>query len=341
MKKKKNLSFSICMPVYKGSKILKKALKSISKQDFTNYEIIVGDDNPPELKQEIKKTKKIIDSFKFKKLIYIKNTKNLGSPLNLKNIVSCAKNDVLFLMAQDDILSKHALQKTHDAFFMQKDIGAVTRPYFWFENNFKKPVRAIYPPNLKKNTILSLSQGKYAISYIFGSVGQMSGLALRRKYISAPFGNEIFTTHIYPFASILKKYSCVFLKDFILAIGIPYSQTRLSNTVYNFSPTESWVSMFKQVYKGKKYEKIRKLCIKHIVTHYTGLVQIRNFGNIKLLLREIKITLKYYWKSIFNIKFWFYTIITILVPKKILLFLTENYKRHVLSIKIKEIVFRI
>ena len=117
MKNKKRLSFSICIPVFKGSKVLKKALTSISKQGFTNYEIIIGDDNPIKLKQEIEKTKKIIKFFKFKKLTYIKNIKNLGYPKNLKNIVSYARNDVLFLLAQDDILSKDAFQKTHDAFF--------------------------------------------------------------------------------------------------------------------------------------------------------------------------------------------------------------------------------
>ncbi len=150
MKNKKRLSFSICIPIYKGSKVLKKALNSIKKQGFSNYEIIIGDDNPPELKKEIEKTKKIIKFFKFKKLTYIKNKKNLGYPKNLTNIVTYAKNDVIFLLAQDDILSKDALQKTHDAFLLKKNIGAVTRPYFWFEKDIKKPVRAVYPPNLKK-----------------------------------------------------------------------------------------------------------------------------------------------------------------------------------------------
>ena len=341
MKNKKRLSFSICIPVFKGSKVLKKALTSIIKQGFTNYEIIIGDDNPIKLKQEIEKTKKIIKFFKFKKLTYIKNIKNLGYPKNLKNIVSYARNDVLFLLAQDDILSKDAFQKTHDAFFLKNNIGAVTRPYFWFEKDIKKPVRAVFPPNPNKNTILSLKQDKYAISNIFGSIGQLSGLAYKRKCIDIPFNENIFPAHIYPFAGILKKYDCVFLKDFTVAVGISYSQTRLNAAVYNISPTESWVNMFKQVYREKKYEKVRNLCIKHITTHYTGLVQIKNFGNMNLLLREIKILLKYHWTSIFNIKFWFYVIITIFLPKKILLFLSDNYKRHILSKKLKSINFKI
>ena len=340
MKKKKTLSFSICMPVYKGSKIIKKTLKSIAKQDFTNYEIIIGDDNPVKLKQEIQKTKRIIKFFKFKKLTYIKNKKNLGYPKNLKKIVSFAKNDVIFLLAQDDILSKDALQKTHDAFFIKKNIGAVTRPYFWFENDIKKPIRAVFPPNPNKNTILSLKQGKYAISYIFGSIGQLSGLAYKRKYINVPFNENIFPAHIYPFAGILKKHYCVFLKDFTVAVGIPYSQTRNISSIYNISPTESWVNMFRQVYKEKKYEKIRKSCIKNIATHYTGLVQIKNFGSMNLLLREIRVLLQCHWESLFNLKFWLYVIITIFLPKKILLFLSDNYKRHILSKQLRNINFK-
>lgn len=293
----------------------------------------------PNLKDEIKKTKEIIESFHDQRIKYFKNKKNLGCAKNIQEIASRAKNDVLFFLAQDDILSRNALQETHNAFFIDKNIGAITRPYFWFEKDIRKPVRAVYPPNRDKNTVLSLKDGKKTVMAVFGSVGQVSGLAYMRKFIDTPFNDDIFPTHIYPFASILKKHNCVFLKDFTVAVGIEESQTRHVSSIYNKSPTESWVKMFQTVYVGRKYEKIRKLCIEHIATHYAGLVQIKNYGPDGALTKEISILIKYHWQNILNPRFWFYVLITLFLPRKLLIFITDNYKRHFLAKGLSNIHF--
>mgnify|MGYP001561445576 CR=1 FL=1 len=127
----KNLSFSICIPVYKGSSLLRECLQSIVKQGFTNYEIIIGEDTPPEYRDEIKKTQEIIQSFPNQNIQYFKNKMNLGYPKNLQKIVSFAKNDIIFLMGQDDILSRNALQKTHDAFFLGNKRFALSNCDVW------------------------------------------------------------------------------------------------------------------------------------------------------------------------------------------------------------------
>jgi glycosyltransferase involved in cell wall biosynthesis len=369
------LSFSILIPVYKGSHLLRAALESIFKQTIIiktqahfNYEIIIGDDNPPEAKEEIEKTKHLIASFKNKPITYIKNPKNLGYPRNLHNLFQQAKNDIIFLFAQDDILAKDALQITHDAFFLEDNIGAITRPYFWFEKDIYKPVRAVLPPDSNNHIILSLkdciphvrngwhegtlvgrtsSDGirnnncEQTIQAIFGSIGQLSGLAYKREYIDTPVHKDVFTAHMYPFASILKKHNCVFLKDFTVAIGIQDSQSRHIAKIYSKSPTKEWIDMFNTVYAGKEYEYIRTLCIKHMATHYEGLVQLKNYAEPGILEREIGILLHYYWHNICIPKFWFYVVVTILTPKPILRWLTDTYKRYIVSKTIPKIKFEI
>ncbi len=340
MKKQKQLSFSICIPLYKGSHLLKRLLKNILNQSFTHYEIIITDDNKPAWKEEIQKTKSIIASFKNKKIRYVNNEKNLGCQQNIKKLASLAKNDILFYIAQDDLLSYNALQKTHDAFFLDKDVGAVTRPYFWFEKDYRKPVRAVFPPDQNQDTVISLSQGKKAVTAIFGSVGQVSGLAYRKKYIDTPFHEDIFPGHIYPFAGIAKKHKIVFLKDFTVAVSIPESQTRHLSSIYDTSPTESWIKMFKTVFKEKKYRNILALCIEHIATHYEGLVQIKNYGKISSLYKEIAILARYHWKSLLNPRFWFYVFLTVFTPKKFLIALTDYYKRKILAKILSPIDFK-
>lgn len=340
MKKQEQLRFSICIPLYKGSHLLKRLLKNILNQSFENYEIIIADDNKPEWEKEIQKTQNIIASFKNRKIRYIKNEKNLGCQQNIKKLASLAKNDILFYIAQDDLLSHDALRKTHDAFFLDEDIGAVTRPYFWFEHDYHKPVRAVLPPNPNKDTAISLSEGKKAVTAIFGSVGQVSGLAYRKKYIDIPFHEDIFPGHIYPFAGIAKKHTVVFLKDYTVAVSIPESQTRHLSSIYDASPTESWIRMFQAVFKEKKYRSIRALCIEHIATHYEGLVQIKNYGKTSSLYKEIVVLIRYHWKSLLNPRFWFYVFLTVFAPRKLLIALTDYYKRNILSKTLPKIEFK-
>lgn len=335
MKSKKNLlSISICMPIYKGSHLLKDSLRSVLRQGFSNFELLIGDDNPPGLVEEIRETKKIIRSFNDERIKYFKNKRNLGYARNLKSIVARAKNNVLFLMAQDDVLSRDALQKTHDGFFLDNNIGVVTRPYFWFMDNPEKPVRAVLPYDKRKDSVISIFDGEKEFMKIFESVGQLSGLAYRKEFITIPFNEEVFVAHIYPFAGILKNHKCVFLKDYTVAVGIKDSQTRSLSSIYDVSPTESWIRMYKTVFCGKKYEQQRKWGIKHMATNFEGLIQLKNYAKPGVLFREIRTMIENRWLILLNPKFWFFSMGAVIIPRKILVWLVDNYKSKVLSEKL-------
>jgi len=317
------------------------ALDSVFKQSFKNYEIIIGDDTPPEFQGEIKKIKDLIDSYKDKRIKYFRNTHNLGYPLNLRKIVAKAKNDIVFLLAQDDILSRTALQETHDAFLLSPEVKAVTRPYFWYQDDIKHPIRAVKPFDDQEDAIMSVFDSESEFVKIFESLGQLSGLAYMRKSISIPFNEEIFPAHIYPFAGILKQHKCVFLHNYTVAVSIDDSQTRSLTSIYHQSPTESWLKMYRTVFSGKSFEKQRQWGVKHMSTHYEGLVQIKNYGSGRYLLREIGVMVKSRWQNIFEIRFWFYILITLIVPRRILRLLTDWYKKTVLAQNLPIINFKL
>jgi glycosyltransferase involved in cell wall biosynthesis len=340
MIKAEELFFSICIPVYKGSHLIGDMLRSIlNQEDFQNFEIIIGDDNPADLGDEIEKTKNIIASFNDERIKYFKNEKNLGYAKNLQGIVSRAKNDVLFLMAQDDILAKDTLRKTHDAFFLGDNVGVVTRPYFWFMDDIKKPVRAVFPYSEKKDSVISIFDGEKEFLKIFESVGQLSGLAYRREFLEVPFNDECFPAHIYPFAGILRKHKCAFLKDYTVAIGIIDSQTRSVSSIYDLSPTQSWLKMYRIVFADEKYKKQREWGERHILSNFMGLVQLKNYGKPGVLWREIKILAKERRKNLFNLKFWFFVLGTLLTPRFILRPLVDWYKNRINSKLVSIITF--
>lgn len=337
--KKQLLSFSICIPVYKGSSILRDTLKSITKQSFKNYEIIIGDDNSPYLKEEIKKTRQIIKSFKNNRIKYIKHNKNLGCQENMNRIVAKAKNDIVYLVAQDDIISKNSLQRTHDAFFLDKDIGAVTRGYFWFDDNIRKPVRIKKPVDENNDVIISINDNPQTIAKVFNTVDNITGLAFWRKYWQTPFHQDMFTTHIHPFAQIFKNHKIVCLKDYIFACRIGLSQSRKAFS-YIKSPMQSWIDMFNTIFPEKKFTKLRKYLISEFVAiNYIGLVQIKNFAKYNDLLHEIFLLIKYRKKNLLNPTFWIISLGCMVIPPIILITFVDWFKKNILSSHLPNINF--
>lgn len=333
----KKLKFSICIPTYKGVDLIGDALESIFSQKFQDYEIIVGNDSP----EDHQKMKKKLDSYKDLRIRFFANQKNLGCPLNLRKLANEAQNEILFFLAQDDVLLGEALQKTHDAFFLDKDVGAVTRPYYQFYDDVKKPVRVITPYDKNKDSVISVFDGEREVRKIFESLGQVSGLAYRKKWIETDFHEEIFPTHIYPFASVARKHKIVFLKDYTVAVRIPSSQCRFKSSIYDISPVKSWVKMLETVYAGPKYETVRKQAVKFITTtNFVGLIQIKNYSSFKNLLREIFLLVRYRWQNIFNPKFWFFVLGCLITPPFVLILLVDWYKNNIASIFYKNIKFK-
>lgn len=319
------------MPTYNGSRWLEENIKSILSQSFQDFEIIISDDCSKD------DTVEVIKKFKDKRIRIFQNKQNLGYGKNLQVLRKLAHGDILFLMGQDDVLLKDALLKTHNAFLLDEKIGLVTRPYYWFDENVKKPVRAVASYDEKKDSVISILDGKREVQKIFESVGQLSGLAYRRKYMDVDFHEETFPAHIYPFASMTKKYKVVFLKDYTVAVRISSSQTRFKKSIYDISPTESWVKMFNIVFKEKKYQTARDAGIEQIAENFVGLVQLKNYSTFKNLVREIFVLIKLRPLNLLNFKFWFFSLGTILVPRKLLIWMVDNYKNKILSRKLNNI----
>jgi glycosyltransferase involved in cell wall biosynthesis len=325
----RELKFSICIPTYNGSKWIKETLESILSQSFQNFETIISDDCSKD------DTVEVIKNIRDKRIKIYQNKINLGYGKNLQVLRKLSKGDILFLMGQDDILLKDALLKTHNAFMLGEEIGLVMRPYYWFYEDVKKPVRAIFPYNGKKDSIISVLDGKREVQKIFESVGQLSGLAYRRKYMDMDFHEETFPAHIYPFASITKKYKVVYLKDYTIAVRIESSQTRFKKSIYDISPTESWVKMFNTVYREKKYEEVRKAGIEQTAKNYVGLVQLKNYSTFKNLMREILILIKLRPLNLLSPAFWFFSLGTIIIPTVVLRRLVDFFKNNIMGPKIK------
>lgn len=327
----------ICMPTYNGAKWITEALQSILRQSFQDFTIIISDDSSTD------ETIKVVENIKDHRIRIFKNTKNLGYSGNLRALMRTLKNqkidgEIIFLMAQDDILLKEALLKTHNAFLIDRNIGAVTRPYYWFHYNIMKPVRAVKPYNEKEDAIISVLDGRRVIYKIFESVGQLSGLAFRREYIDTDFHQDIFVSHIYPFSSITKKHKVMFLKDYTVAVRTYSSQTRFEPRIYDTSATLSWIKMFSSIYDTEEFKDVKRIGIEFATkSGCEGLIQIKTTATTSSLLNDIHTLISFDNKNVLRGKFWMFTLLSIILPRRILRRLVDIYKEEIMSHGLKNI----
>ncbi len=332
-----NLKFSILIPSYNGADIIANTIRSILYQDYKNYEVIINDDASTD------ETVKVVEPFTDKKIKLFKSKKNLGYPGNLNKCLSHAKGDIIYLLGQDDILSTDALTSTYAAFQISPDIGAVTRPYRWFDEDLEVTVRAKPPLNPEKNEIISITDDYKKVAAVFRTLDSLSALGYRAKLIDRPFHPDIFPCHVYPFASIFKKHPVVFLKNYVSSVSMKNSQCRHVSSIYDKSPILSWVQMFKNVFPEKKFVGLRKYCIQNFVAmNYVGLAQIKNYSRHSYwyTLRETFYLLKYNSKNSINPVFWMYSLGALITPPFLLIPLVDWYKKHINVTVFKNIKFK-
>lgn len=330
--KRGSLKLSICLPSYNGADVIARTLESILKQSYQNFEIIISDDCSTD------ETEKVVRTFKDKRIKFFKNKKNLGYGDNLNTFKDKISGEVMILMAQDDILLKDALRKIAEGFASDPDIGATARPFYQFEYDPKIPIRYWPPPNPKKNLVISIndkqsfsSNKKELIEAVIRSTYLVSCMAFRVKYMERPFTSHVFTSQAYLFFSIFKKHKVLFLKDYVVAVAVYHSQCRFKPSIYEPSPVQTWIEVFNKTLPEKKYEKVRKICQDYVAQNYVGLVQIKNWSRAEDLFEEIYMHIKYRKVSLFDKRFWFYTLVCVFTPKIILRRLVDVYKSKLLS----------
>jgi glycosyltransferase involved in cell wall biosynthesis len=319
------------VPTYNGENYLIDMFNSLFSQSFQDFEIIVSDDKSTD------NTINLLENIKDPRLKIFQNDENLGYGKNIQGLWKKATANIIFLMGQDDILLKDALLRTYNAFFLDENIGAVTRPFYMFDNDIYTPVRAIRPYDVSKDSVISIFDGEKVFNKIFESVGQLSGLAFRKEFINIDFHEDTFPAHIYPFASIAKKHKVVFLKDYTVAARIISSQTRFKPSIYDISPTYTWVRMFETVFGENDYKVLRKIGIKQISKNFVGLFQIKNYSTVRNLFKEILLLVKYWPFNLIDPRFWFYAFVVIATPRKLLIKLVDFYKNNLLSKSLRDI----
>lgn len=326
------MTIEVGMPVYRPSGRLEAVLTAFGMQTDKDFFITIYNDTNPEETEEIIKDEEIINLMRVKynlNISLIQNPYNYGYMKNMRQIFENAIGDVIFLFADDDIISLDCIELIRGA-FSRDDVGIVGRPYYWFIDDMRKAVR--FKGEINRETkYVDLIEGSYEdVSNCISCADQLSGLAFRTKcFNNMPFEEDMFTAHVYPYLHVFANYKCAYLPHPTVAVSISTSQCHTD--IYDSSPLGQWAKIYNIILSEEKYDKVRREQIYRSATDYLGLAQIKNYGTYKELFTEIGMYIKLYPQNLLKLKFYLFAIGSILCPKIILRRATEVYKSIALS----------
>jgi glycosyltransferase involved in cell wall biosynthesis len=113
MKKIKPL-VTIAIPVYCGEKYISRAIDSVLKQTFSDFELLIIDNNSND------QTEKIVNSFNDKRIVFIRNKKNIGFENNWNKCLKMSRGKYIKILPHDDYLDLNCLRFQVDV--MEKDL---------------------------------------------------------------------------------------------------------------------------------------------------------------------------------------------------------------------------
>lgn len=318
---------SVVIPTYNMARTIGETLRSVLNQTYKNFEIIVQDNGSAD------NTTQVIDSFKDRRIRRYRNKKNIGYAKNLFTGVKKAKGEIVYLLAADDILSKFALSRAFNVFKNQK-IGAITRPYYWFQEQIGTPIRVTPVLNGSSDELIYIKDIKKSLFVLHNEIlGQLSGLAFRKKLLEPIFftKDNDWIAHGYPFVCIFKHHPVVFLKDYQVAIRVGENMIRQKGSnLYDVSPTSRWIEMLNALLPEKKFSSLKNHYIKNVLgKNFIGLIQIRSYSRLSYYIREALLLVRLDWKNLANITFWFFFLGCLITPPSILVKMVDFYKNSV------------
>ena len=329
---------SIAVPTYNGSRTIIEMLESVISQSFKDFEIVISDDNSND--DTINKIESLGDS----RVKIFKSSENAGYPGNIRKAYNLCSSPLVFLMAQDDYLADSALEDAVSIFDLNPGVGALTRPYYAFDRSIKKPVR--YKKTIESKHVpyetISTKSDFTKIQLVLNTLDQLSGLCVRRSAVTKDFGNDVFTSHVIPFLSVLEGHKIGFMNKYTVAVRVNSSQCISEKNIYDISPVYSWLRVMDIVFHKDEFRIIKKdISKKFVCSNWIGLFQIRNYSGspFKYLFREYWLMLKIQPLNLINPLFIGTMALCILIPRKNLITLVNGVKNHISSKFVKRISF--
>lgn len=202
----KTTNVNILIPTYKREDLLKEAIESaLNQKFFSDYKIIIIDNNP----ERNCKTEQLIKDIDNEKILYFKNSINLGMFGNWNRGFELSKSEWTVLIHDDDILSPYFLS-TCSKFFKYNDIALIKPKVDIFS---KKSQLDFFKPTVTK------AYRHYLFDFIYGcGIGAPTCIVYNTSKIisSGGFNQDYFPCGDYVSSSILAKQYKIYKLNCVL-----------------------------------------------------------------------------------------------------------------------------
>ena len=115
---------SVLIPVYNAENFIGATITAVLAQTYTDFELVLLDDASKD------KTSEVIKSFDDKRIIYKRNTKNLGISETRNKLINLAKGEYIAVLDHDDICLPNRLETQVRFLDNHPDIAMIGS---WFE----------------------------------------------------------------------------------------------------------------------------------------------------------------------------------------------------------------
>lgn len=171
---------SVCIPSYRGAAHLVAAINSVLAQTFTDFELIVVDDNSPD------NTAELMSTFTDPRIRFLVNPVNLGPDGNWNRCLELARGRYFKLLPQDDLLAPTCLAEQVDV--LERDSHEKVALVFCARTILDARDRAIMTrgyPQRSSGMIAARTLIRQCVRRGTNVIGEPGGVMFRRKLATA------------------------------------------------------------------------------------------------------------------------------------------------------------
>ncbi len=144
---------SIVLPTHKRAALLPGAIRSVLAQTYTNWELIVVDDNSPD------DTPAVVATFTDPRIRYVRNDPNLKLPRALNRGFALARGEFLTWTSDDNFFGDRAIEKMVER--LQRGDGDLVYADYWLFSEEDAQGRPLDPQHDRLSPTVQLAKGNH------------------------------------------------------------------------------------------------------------------------------------------------------------------------------------
>jgi glycosyltransferase involved in cell wall biosynthesis len=263
----KSFKITVCVPTYNRFKDLENLIVSFLVQDYENSELLILDDLGSEKIEKV--TRKWMK--KSKKILYRKNTKNLGYPNNMRQAFKFATGEIIVFMGDDDIFIDNSALSLFAKAFENKKVGAAKASQILFK---KGKINQAFPLKADKREIIFYKNGNETFENIWFESNSVSGLAFRNDKETRELVSSNIT--LYPQVELMGlvclKYYSAEINKHVIGVQSHSGQLQCISYVVDGVRTnilKDWLSVYESINKFALRNKFKVILKKRFIEKLT------------------------------------------------------------------------